>query len=674
MSLFRKSEVEQSGASGNSEELDQLRVRIHNAALPDYVLDTAQKEFRRLEKSEPAVAEYGIGLNYLEFLLDLPWHRSSRDNLDLAAAAEKLNAGHQGLEMVKDRVLDHLAANIMVRRGQPKILVVDDEQIARENISHILLEDGYRVETAASSEKGLELFKDIDFDIVITDLKMEGMDGLELLRTWKRFSPQTDFIVITGYATVETAVDALKEGAYEYLAKPLNLKRLREIVTQLMERRTQAQAMRGPIICFTGPPGTGKTSIGKAIAAALDRTFVRLSMAGLRDEAELRGHRRTYVGAMPGRILSELRRIQVNNPVFMLDEIDKVGQDFKGDPASVLLEILDPEQNQSFLDYYLDIPFDLSKILFITTSNMVERLPRPLQDRMEVIRFSSYTLSEKRQISQKHLFAKQAEAAGLKVRDVSISSEAIDRIILDYTREAGVRDLERKLGGLCRRLVRLTLQDARSLPTVINPNDLQELMGRPVFADWNQARPQSPGFASGLVWSETGGHVIYVETAIMRGNGKLSMTGSLGRVLRESAQTALSYIRSKAQDLEIERDFFAESDIHVHIPAGSIPKDGPSAGITIAAALASLLTGKPVCKDLAMTGEITLGGHVLPISGIREKLLAAQQAGLKRVLLPSANQHDVEELAEEIRQAVHPIFVQDLRQAIDISLNSGEYD
>lgn len=668
MSLFKRSNESKTDVPSELEGLDALRQRIHDTALPPHAEKVAARELERLRKTDPSAAEYAIGQAYLDFILDLPWRKSSQDNLDLIRAERILDADHHGLDMVKERVLDHLAATILVQRSKGNILVVDDEQIARENIAHALKQ--HHVETAENAEQALAHIADTEFDVVITDLKMRGMDGLELLNAWKEQSPQTDFIVITGYATVDTAVDALKKGAYQYLPKPLNLDRLRAIVSEIMEKRLRKRSSRGPVICFTGPPGTGKTSIGRAIAQALGRSFVRFSLAGLKDEAELRGHRRTYVGAMPGRILSEIRRLGVNNPVFMLDEIDKVGQDFRGDPASVLLEILDPEQNSAFMDHYLDIPFDLSGILFIATANMPERLPRPLLDRMEMIPFTSSSLSEKKEIARKYLLPKQAAATGFHADDTVMEDAALERVILEYTREAGVRNLERALGSVCRRLARLVLQSKRSLPAKITADDLPELLGPPRFPRGASARSNAPGVAAGLVWSETGGHSINVESAIMHGTGRLTMTGSLGRVLRESAQTALSYIRSQAMILGIDPNFFEDADIHVHIPAGSIPKDGPSAGVTIAVALASLLKDQPVRPDTAMTGELTLSGELLPVSGIREKILAAQQAGYTRVLLPASNRRDVADLEKEITGSVTAVFVDNAAQAVQEALQT----
>ena len=414
--------------------------------------------------------------------------------------------------------------------------------------------------------------------------------------------------MITGYATVSTAVDALRKGAAHYLSKPINLDDLRLTVKELVSKKRHFQMSRGPILCFTGPPGTGKTSIGQAIAESLGRKFVRLSLAGLRDEAELRGHRRTYVGALPGRIINEIRRLGVNNPVFMLDEIDKIGQDFRGDPASVLLEVLDPEQNRHFVDYYLDVPFDLSRVMFIATANVVGNLPAPLLDRLEIIPFQGYTEREKVEIASRYLLPRQLQNHGLASLDLSFTEDAIVRVIRDYTREAGLRQLDRELATISRKLARLALQrppgvarPARSMRT-----EVEKLLGPRKFTHEIQAAKDRVGVATGLVWTEFGGEIIFVEATRMKGHKQLILTGSMGEVLQESAQTALSYVRSHAEDLRIDPDFFSQSDIHIHLPSGAVPKEGPSAGVTIAVALISLLTGRPARREVAMTGEINL--------------------------------------------------------------------
>ena len=376
MVFFRKTEEERPPKP--AQELADLRAAVQRASLPEAVAAVARKELERLDKTDPSVAEYTIGLNYLDFLISLPWNRVTEDNLDLKRAERLLEAQHYGLNHVKERILEYLAVRTLCSLQTSQVLVVDDEEIARTNLEYILRKEGHQVSTAANGLEALEKVKAQEFDVVLTDLKMEKMDGLQLLESVKQIAPHTEIIMVTGYATVSTAVDALKKGAAHYLSKPIKLDELRATVREIVEKKRHLQMCRGPILCFAGPPGVGKTSIGRSIAEALERKFVRLSLAGLRDEAELRGHRRTYVGAMPGRIINELKRLEVRNPVFMLDEIDKIGQDFRGDPASVLLEILDPEQNSNFVDHYLDVPFDLSGAMFITTANVVEKLPGPL--------------------------------------------------------------------------------------------------------------------------------------------------------------------------------------------------------------------------------------------------------------------------------------------------------
>ena len=408
------------------------------------------------------------------------------------------------------------------------------------------------------------------------------------------------------------------------------------------------------------------------MAEALERSFIRLSMAGLRDEAELRGHRRTYVGAMPGRIISQIRQAGVNNPVFMLDEIDKIGQDFRGDPASVMLEILDPEQNRHFLDYYLDIPFDLSGVMFITTANMPENLPAPLLDRMEMVPFPSYTLGEKRRIALDHMAPRLAAQHGHAPDQVTFTPEAMDTLIRDHTRGAGVRSVERIIGSVLRKVNRLYLQEGIALPAVLDTAQVAELLGPPAFLREAAQAEDMVGVTTGLVWSEAGGHIIFIETARMRGTGQLIMTGSLGEVLQESARTALSFLRSNAARFGIDEGFFEAEDIHVHIPAGAIPKDGPSAGVTIAMALLSLLTGRKARRDTALSGEFTLSGRVLPVSGLREKILAAQQSGVRTVVFPKANEPEIGRMSEEVRQAVEMVFVDSLDQAVDVVLRPIE--
>ncbi len=644
--------------------LDELRGELERTHLPEHARVVALKELERLHYTDPSSAEYGIGLNYLEFIASLPWSVATEDNLDMAWAEDILSQDHAGMQHVKERVLEHLAVSIRVSAQPLRVLVVDDEPIALENMAIILSREGYSTQTAPGGPQALAMLAEEDFDLVVSDLKMDQLDGMQLLEKAKEISPHTRFIIITGYATVATAVDAMRKGAVHFLAKPIDLNVLRQVAADALSGVRRRRLVPGTVLCFSGPPGTGKTSVGQSIAHALGRSFARLSMAGMRDESEMRGHRRTYVGAMPGRILSEIRRAHVNNPVFMLDELDKIGQDFRGDPASILLEVLDPAQNTGFLDYYLDIPFDLSGVLFLATANMVERLSKPLLDRLEIIEFSAYTPSEKRIIVQNHLLPRQLERHGLSPDELSVTPDAIDLLVSGYTREAGVRNLEREIGGLCRKVNRMLMSTGEE-SCAVNPDMVEELLG-PVRITREAARGSDViGMATAMVWSEYGGEILFVETATMPGKGKLLMTGSLGDVLKESAQTALSYVRSQSAELGIDADFFATQDIHVHIPAGSVPKDGPSAGITIAMALISLLTKRPARRNVAMTGELSLSGRVLPVSGLRMKILAAAQAGVVKVVLPERNRADVESLEPEVQDALEIVFASRADEAVE---------
>ncbi|MBP7516615.1 MAG: endopeptidase La [Desulfobulbus sp.] len=635
--------------------LDALRGRTREAKLPQHVQDVLAAEFAKLEQTDPALGEYSLGLNYIEMVLALPWTRSSQCKLDLARAQAVLEARHHGLSRVKQRIYEFLAAKTLCSKARQTILIVDDEEIARANMKHVLVKEGYTCHDAGNGAEAMEVMAREEIDLVVTDLKMERMDGLELLEQINRTAPEVPVIMVTGFATVSSAVDALKRGAAHYLGKPVSLDELRATVREVLEKKLFVQMGKGPILCFTGPPGTGKTSVGKAVAEALQRRFVRLSMSGLRDEAELRGHRRTYVGAMPGRIINELKRVEVNNPVFMLDEIDKIGQDFRGDPASVLLEVLDPEQNAHFTDHYLDMPFDLSRIMFIATANDVSRLPGPLLDRMECIEFSGYTEQEKLVIAQQHILPRQLKETGLSRSSVHFTSEALSRVINDYTRESGLRNLERQIADVCRKIAMLHLKSGgrENDEVLVDAPLVSRLLGpRKFHREAAEAEPRV-GVATGMVWAATGGEIITVEAASMPGNGTLLLTGSLGEVLRESAQTALSFLRSQAGRFGVDEDFFRSSDMHVHFPSGAIPKDGPSAGVTIFAALLSLLTGRPARQDVALTGEMTLTGRILPVSGIREKVLAAKRAGVYLALLPRANREEIEALEVDVREGVH---------------------
>ena len=522
------------------QEIEELQLRLEEAWLPPHAMKEAERELTRLKRTPPTSPDHQVIRNYLEWMIELPWSKSTEDNLDLAQARQILDEDHYDLEKVKKRILEYLA----VRRLKPD--------------------------------------------------------------------------------------------------------------------------MKGPILCFVGPPGTGKTSLGRSIARSLGRKFMRLSLGGMRDEAEIRGHRRTYVGALPGRIIQSMRRAGSNNPVFILDEVDKIGADFRGDPSSALLEVLDPEQNNSFSDHYLDVGFDLSKVMFITTANLLDPIPPPLRDRMEVLELVGYTEEEKLGIAFSHLIPRQLEAHGLTAAQLEISPMAIRSIIASYTREAGLRNLEREIAALCRGAAREIAEGSRNY-VAISEGEVPAYLGPPKFFREAALDHPEPGVATGLAWTPTGGDILFIEVLRMPGSGSLKLTGQLGEVMKESATAALSYIRARAPFLGIEEDFFEKSDLHIHVPAGAIPKDGPSAGLAMLCALVSLLSARPLKKDLAMTGEITLRGHVLPVGGIKNKVLAAHRAGIREIILPAQNQVDLEEIPPSVRQELifHP--VERLDQALEIA-------
>jgi ATP-dependent Lon protease len=447
-----------------------------------------------------------------------------------------------------------------------------------------------------------------------------------------------------------------------------NLKKVKERILEYLAVRTVKEKMKGPILCFVGPPGVGKTSLGKSIARALGRKFIRMSLGGMRDEAEIRGHRRTYIGALPGRIMQEIYRAGSNNPVFMLDEIDKIGLDFRGDPASALLEVLDPEQNSTFTDHYLDVPFDLSNVMFITTANQLDPIPPALKDRMEVLQLSGYTAEEKEAISSRFLIPREMDENGVAGDATLFTEEAIRTIIGNYTREAGVRNLQRNIASICRKVTKEITQ-GKSARGEITPSVVEEFLGSRKFFNEVAAEADRVGVVTGLAWTESGGDIIFVEATRMQGKEELILTGSLGEVMKESARAALSFVESNRAELGIESSTFSGMTIHVHVPAGSIPKDGPSAGVTIATALVSLLKNQPARRDVAMTGEITLTGRILPIGGLKEKALAARRAGVKTLLVPTRNRDAMEDIPETVKNDLEFIFIDDARDALRFALN-----
>lgn len=525
-----------------SRDAADLKKKLETADLPDEAKKVAFKELERLNQMPPMAPEVGIIRTYIDWILDLPWHNSTPDNLDVKHAAKILERDHFGLKKAKERILEYIA----VRSLKPK-----------------------------------------------------------------------------------------KE--------------------------------RQPILCFVGPPGVGKTSLGRSIADALGRKFVRVSLGGVRDEAEIRGHRRTYIGALPGRIIQTMKRAGTSNPLFMLDEIDKLYSDFRGDPASAMLEVLDPEQNHSFSDHYLELPFDLSKVMFVTTANSLSTIPAPLLDRMEVIEFPGYIEEEKIEIANRYLIPRQIEENGIEELGLTLELPALQRIIREYTYEAGVRNLEREISRVCRKVARLKAE-GKKYPTSISPDMIEKLLGPQQVFPSEAERTDEVGVATSLAWTETGGEIMAVEVAIIEGKGGLQMTGQMGEVMQESAQAAMTYIKSRATALKIDMDVFERFDIHIHMPEGGIPKDGPSAGITMATAIISALTGRPVFKHVGMTGEITLRGRVLPIGGVREKVLAAHRAGLKTVILPEKNLKDLVDLPKTAKSELKIIPVKHMDDVLDIAI------
>jgi ATP-dependent Lon protease len=524
-----------------TQEINEFSQKIEKAKMPADAEKEARKQLSRLEQMHPDSAEASIVRTYLDWMIDVPWSISTKDNLDIKKAKRVLDEDHYDLDKVKERILEYLS----VRKLKKK--------------------------------------------------------------------------------------------------------------------------MKGPILCFVGPPGVGKTSLGKSIARALGRKFVRISLGGIRDEAEIRGHRRTYIGALPGRIIQGLKQAGTNNPIFMMDEIDKVGADFRGDPSAALLEVLDPEQNFAFSDHYLNIAVDLSNVLFITTANLADPILPALKDRMETIELSGYTDEEKLKITRQFILPRQLEENGITPKDLDVSDEAILAVINQYTMEAGLRNLEREIGSICRKTAR-SIAEGKKEKTKVTRTSLNKFLGAPKRLPEEEQETNEVGIATGLAWTQAGGDILYIEATILNGKGGLVLTGSLGDVMKESAQAALSYTRSRAKSLGINANFFEKHDIHVHVPAGAIPKDGPSAGVTMAVSLISALTRVPVNKDVAMTGEITLRGRVLPVGGLKEKSLAALRQNIKTIIIPDRNRKDLEDIPQTIRNKVNYVFARHMDDILDIAL------
>jgi len=581
-----------------------------------------------------------------------------------------------------ERLLGHMAHELEVLELGRKIQSQAEEQMGKAQREYFLREQLKAIQRELGeldSEHGelVELRERIEKAGLPPEAKREAEREISRLERIPSASPESSVIrtylelIVSLPWNVSTGAEVDVKKARSILdADHYDLDKVKQrivehlAVRRLKQERGSTDRGREPILCFVGPPGVGKTSLGQSIARAMGRKFARASLGGVHDEAEIRGHRRTYIGAMPGRVLQAIRRAESNDPVFMLDEVDKIGADWRGDPSSALLEVLDPEQNKDFRDNYLDVPFDLSKVMFITTANTLDTIPPALRDRMEVLNLSGYTEEEKVQIAERFLIPKQLIAHGLRPDEISISEEAIRLIIRQYTREAGVRNLEREIASVMRRDVADMAVRKRGRAAVDDVKRVRAALGKRRYYDDVAERIDRPGVATGLVWTPTGGEIIFVEAALTPGKGELKLTGQLGEVMKESASAALSYLKSRAASLEIDPTLFDKNDIHIHVPAGAQPKEGPSAGVTVLTAMASLLTGRPVRDDVAMTGEITLRGRVLPIGGIKEKVLGAHRAGLRRVLLPRRNEADLDDIPSDLRKEMQLVLIESIDEVL----------
>jgi ATP-dependent Lon protease len=614
-------------------EAEELREKIDALELPEAAREEADRELNRLRRTHPQSAEYQVIRTYLEWVTELPWNRRTEDRIILSRSEEILDEDHYGLEDVKDRIVEFLAVRkLQMERAEAAALAAADAEARAE---------AEAASEAQAASEAAEAPTDGDGP--------DGDDGAEAP------SAEHPAAALGGMGTGGTVTD--------------------EEIPEETDDREKAKARavgRGPILLFVGPPGVGKTSIAKSIARALDRKYVRIALGGARDEADIRGHRRTYVGAMPGRIIQGLKQAGTKNPVFLLDEVDKLGVSLQGDPSAALLEVLDPAQNYQFVDHYLGMPFDLSEVLFIATGNYQDRIPAPLLDRMELVDFSGYTEQEKLEIARRYLLPRQRDENGLGQEDLLIHDDAILRVISEFTREAGVRQLERELGKVARKAARRIAGD-NVRPIEVASDDIPSMLGRPRVHPEQAAKADTIGVATGMYYSAMGGDIMFVETSASKGKESLILTGQLGDVMKESARAALTFAKSHAGRLGIEEERLKDLELHIHVPAGAVPKDGPSAGVAMATAVVSALSGRPVRSDIAMTGEITLTGRVLPIGGVKEKVLGAYRAGIRDVILPKDNEGDLDDLPVEVRAEVRFTFADQLGQVLAHALRGARF-
>jgi ATP-dependent Lon protease len=622
------------GDEDDRKEVEELRQRIEALQLDPDARTEVDRELKRLERTSPQSAEYQVIRTFLEWITELPWSERTDDKIDLGLSQRILNEDHYGLEDVKDRIIEFLA----VRKLQ--------------------LERAPETEDRAEALAGRGSDKDTPDSAPVEPSEGEGDD-----------EPSE---AVNGGGTA--AVVNGEDGGDPTATSPADAGGS-SVSGEETERKEKARRLagRGPILLFAGPPGVGKTSIAQSIARSLGRKYVRISLGGARDEADIRGHRRTYVGAMPGRILQGMRQVKSKNPVFLLDEVDKLGVSFQGDPSSALLEVLDPAQNSSFTDHYLGIPFDLSEVLFIATANYVDRIPAPLLDRMERVDFSGYTEAEKLEIAHRYLLPRQREEAGLKEEELVLTEDAVRSVISQYTREAGVRQLERELGKVARKVARkIAAEEVTEIH--VSPEEVRDLLGRPRVHPEKMRLEDTVGVSTGMFYTPMGGDIMFVEASVAPGEGGLVLTGQLGDVMKESGRAAWTYAKARHEAFGIPRELMKGVEVHIHVPAGAIPKDGPSAGITMATSLVSALSGRKVRRDVAMTGELTLTGRVLPIGGVKEKVLGAVRAGISEVILPADNEADLEDLPAEVREAMVFHLVEELDDVLVHALVEGPAD